>query len=106
MIDHALAGFLEEGLGVYVGTRNASLEPNGARGVAVLVEPGGTHLTVYVAATGAQRLLPDLDANGHLAVSVGRPKDDRACQVKGVFTGARTAGDDERERVVAQWERF
>jgi hypothetical protein len=106
MIDGTLAAFLQEGLGVYVGTRNANLEPSGARGIAVMVEEGGTHLVVYVAEVAVGRILPDLEANGQIAVSVGRPRDDRACQVKGVFAGARAADEGERHRVVAQWECF
>lgn len=106
MIDGALAAFLQEGLGVYVGTRNAALEPSGARGIAVTVEEGGTHIVVYVADIAAGRILPDLEANGQIAVSVGRPRDDRACQVKGVFAAARAADDAERDRVLAQWEGF
>ena len=106
MIDGALAAFLQEGLGVYVGTRNPALEPSGARGIAVTVEEGGTHIVVYVADIAAGRILPDLEANGQIAVSVGRPRDDRACQVKGVFAAARAADDAERDRVLAQWEGF
>jgi hypothetical protein len=106
MIDKNLSSFLEEGLGVYVGTRNAALEPNGARGAAVRVEEGGTHAVVYVAEISAPRILPDLESNGQIAVSVGRPKDDRACQVKGLFTGARPAAEEERDVVIAQWDRF
>ena len=106
MIDGALAAFLQEGLGVYVGTRNAALEPSGARGIAVTVEEGGTHIVVYVADIAAGRILPDLEANGQIAVSVGRPRDDRAGQVKGVFAAARAADDAERDRVLAQWEGF
>lgn len=106
MIDATLAAFLQEGLGVYVGTRNAALEPSGARGVAVAVEAGGTHLLVYVAEVAAARILPDLDANGQIAVSVARPRDDRACQVKGMFAGARAAEAAERDGVLDQWERF
>jgi hypothetical protein len=106
MIDPALAAFLNEGLGVYVGTRNAALEPNGARGLGVAAEEDGTHVVVYVAEIAAARILPDLDANGQIAVSVARPRDDRACQLKGMFVGARRAGDAERDRIIAHWERF
>jgi len=106
MIEPGLAAFLEEGLGVYVGTRNAALEPSGARGLAISVEPDGRHAVVYVADAAAKRILPDLEENGQIAVSVGRPRDDRACQVKGMFTGARPAAASERELVIDQWEKF
>jgi hypothetical protein len=106
MVDPTLAAFLQEGLGVYVGTRNTALEPNGARGVAVRVEEDGRHLVVYVAEVAADRILSDLEANGQIAVSFGRPRDDRACQVKGLFVGSRAASNGERDDVLSQWERF
>jgi hypothetical protein len=106
MINAELAAFLQEGLGVYVGSRDMALEPSGARGLAVRVEEDGAHLVVYVPQVAAVRILPDLQANGQVAVSVARPRDDRACQVKGVFADARRAEDHEQADVLAQWERF
>ncbi|HWK11206.1 MAG TPA: hypothetical protein VNR64_14195 [Vicinamibacterales bacterium] len=106
MIDGALAAFLQEGVGIHIGTRDASLRPNGARAIAVDVEADGEHLVVYVARVAAARLLPDLEANGQAAVGFGRPVDDRACQVKGVFVSVRDATDAERPRVLAQWDGF
>ncbi len=38
MIDKALAAFLQEGIGIQLGTRSASLEPNGVLVPAVKVE--------------------------------------------------------------------
>jgi hypothetical protein len=106
MIDGALAAFLQEGVGIHIGTRNAALQPNGARAIAVRVEPDGEHLVVYVARVAAARILPDLESNGQAAVGFGRPVDDRACQVKGVFTGVREVTDDEGPAVLAQWDAF
>ena len=106
MIDRDLAAFLEEGVGIHIGTRTAGMEPNGARAIAVSVDPDGTHLVVYVSRVAAARILPDLEANGQAAVGFGRPIDDRACQVKGVFTGVRDASEDERGKVLAQWDGF
>lgn len=106
MIDRDLAAFLEGEVGIHLGTCNASLEPNGVRAVAAAVEEDGTHLVVYVATVAAARVLPDLESGGQAAVSFGRPVDERACQVKGVFVSARDAGDDERPRVATQWASF
>jgi len=106
MIDAELKAFLEDAVGIHLGTRSADLEPNGCRAVAAAVEDGGERLVVYVAAVAAERVLPDLEANGQAAVSFGRPVDERACQVKGVFEGAREAREDEKPRVMAQWESF
>lgn len=106
MIDRQLAGFLEEGLGINIATRDERLRPGGARAVAVKVEEDGLHLLVYVADIAAARVLPDLQSNRQAAVVFGRPEDDRSCQVKGIFLDARPATDQERPFVDAQWEGF
>jgi hypothetical protein len=106
MIDNELAAFLEEGVGIHIGTRNEALQPNGARAIAVRVEAGGGYLVVYVARVAAARIVPDLESNGQAAVGFGRPVDDRACQVKGVFVSMREATDDEKPAVLAQWDGF
>ena len=104
MIDSALAAFLQQGLAMHIGARDARLEPEGARVLAARVEPDGRHLVVYVADVAAVRILPLLEQNGQAAVTFARPVDDRACQVKGIFVDARAAADEEREIVTAQWE--
>ena len=106
MIDPPLARFLEEGLGIHIGTRDAQLQPAGARAIAVTVEDDGSHLRVYVAEVAAARILGNLAGNGQAAVTFVRPEDDRACQVKGQFASVRAAEAGERAQVAAQWDRF
>lgn len=106
MIDGELATFLQEGIAIQLGTRNAALQPNGVRVVAVSVEADGSHVVAYVPQAAAHHVLPDLEANGQAALVFARPPDERACQVKATFTGSRPANDAERERVQAQWERW
>ena len=106
MINRQLAGFLEEGLGIHIGTRDERLQPHGARAVAVRVDEDGAHLVVYVSKIAAARVLPGLESNGQAAVDFGRPTDDRACQVKGVFVRARAATAKERPFIEAQWDAF
>jgi hypothetical protein len=106
MIGRDLAAFLQEGVGIHIGTRNGSLEPNGARALAVKVDDDGSHLEVFVAEVAAARVLPDLEANGQIAVDFGRPIDERACQVKGTCVGVRPATDRDRAIVMAQWDGF
>jgi hypothetical protein len=106
MIDEQLAGFLQEGLAIHLGTRNKGLQPNGGRAVAVRVEADRVHVVVYMAQAAAERLLGDLETNGQAAVVFCRPIDDRACQVKGVCVGVRPAMAEERAFVAAQWDRF
>jgi len=105
MIDRELAAFLEEGLVIHLGTRNAHLEPTGARVTAVTVDVDGSHVTAYVPKVAAGRVLRDLEDNGLLALVFVRATDDRACQVKGVLVGARAASPRERTAVTAQWDR-
>jgi hypothetical protein len=106
MIHTELAAFLQEGVGIHIGTRNGALEPNGSRALAVTVDEDGTHLVVYIARAAAARILPDLEANGQAAIGFGRPVDDRACQVKGVFVKAWDASETERPVIDAQWNGF
>ena len=51
---------------------------------------------VYVATVAAELVLPDLESGGQAAVSFGRPVDERACQVKGVFVARGTRGTTRR----------
>jgi hypothetical protein len=106
MLSQQLAGFLQEGLSSHIASRNERLEPSAARVTALLVEPDGLHIVAFVPAVSAGQLMPDLRANGQVAVVCARPPDERGCQVKGVFVDAREARDDERALVIAQWERF
>lgn len=106
MIDRDLAAFLEQGVGIHIGTRDERLQPAGVRALAARAEEDGGHLVVFVAEIAARRILPHLEANGQAAVSFGRPEDHRACQVKGVFTGVRPVSEAEGPGIAAQWQSF
>lgn len=106
MIDEQLAAFLQDGVGIHIGTRNQHLEPNGARAISVKVEADGMHFLVYLATPAAERVLPDLRGNGHAAVVFARPIDERACQVKGMFVEARTVRPAELPHTRKQWAAF
>jgi hypothetical protein len=86
-----------------MGTRNARLEPNGVRVIAVVVDDDRRHLTAYVPAVDAAAVLADLEANGQAALAFARPADDRACQIKGERVSVRDAEPAERTRVQEQW---
>lgn len=102
MIDPATARFLEEGLSIHLATRNARLEPEGARVLAAVVEPDGEHLVIYLPEIAADRVLTDLAHNGQAAVVFGRPTDDRSCQVKGTFVSVRPAHASDRTIIDGQ----
>ena len=106
MINKALATFLEEGIAIQLGTRNARLEPNGVHVPAVKVDEDGMHLIAYVPDVAVPQVLPDLEENGHAALVFARPPDERACQVKGVFAGTHAPSHAERRFVLDQWDRW
>ena len=104
-IDSEMAAFLEEGLPTHIATRNAQLEPSGARVTAIKVDADGEHVTVFVPAIAAPRLLDDLRDNGQLAVVLARPLDDRSCQVKGRFVNSWTPTAEEEAFAREQFDR-
>ena len=106
MISSDLAGFLEDGVGVHIGTRNEILEPNGARAIAIQADPDRLHVSIFMAAGAALRVLPDLRGNGQAAVTCARPSDDRACQIKGTFVDVRPATTSDRAAMDAKWMLF
>ena len=106
MIPDEVAQFLQQGLSIHVATRDAQMAPLGARALAVRVHENGRRLTVYVAEAAAERLRAALDASRQAAVNVGRPVDDRACQVKGVLEGMQPADATDRRLIESQWRGF
>jgi hypothetical protein len=106
VISSDLAAFLESGISIHIATRAEGLEPNGARVAAVAVDADGTHVTAYIPAIAAGPVIADLEAHRQAALGFGRPSDDRACQVKGIFVGARKASDRERTLIDRQWVAF
>jgi len=106
MLDKSLTEFLEQGLAIHMGTRNAHMEPNGCRVTAVRVEEQGQHLVAYIPKVATADVIDDLRSNGQAAVSMARPADDRAVQVKGQFLSIRDADAAEEPFVMAQWKGF
>jgi hypothetical protein len=103
MLDRSLTEFLERGLAIHIGTRNAQMRPNGCRVTAVRVENQGQHLVAYLPKAAWPAVFEDLRTNGQAAVSLTRPIDDRAVQVKGVFVSERDADSAEEAFVLGQW---
>jgi len=102
MLNPEVAVFIQGGQDIRVATCNARLEPIGCRVVAAVVDAGGTHVTAFLPERSAMAMLENLEANPEAALCFGRPTDDRACQVKGRFVGARPATDAERAIIEAQ----
>jgi hypothetical protein len=105
-ISPELGQFLESGLAVVVGTRNGSLEPDGAAAWAVRVQDGGRRLTVFLHEIAARDMLRNLETHPEIAINLDRPTTHRACQVKGVYVSSRRARPAERALVLGQVEGF
>lgn len=102
MIPDELAAFLQSGISISLATRDARLAPSGARVWAAALDDDRVHLTAYVLAAAAPRVLADLEDNGQAALSFARPADHRTIQVKGTFVESRPAADAERAEVDRQ----
>lgn len=103
MLDKALTEFLERGLAIHIGTRDETMRPNGCRVTAVRVEDQGRHLVCYIPKAAGLAVLSDLRSNGQAAVSLTRPIDDRAVQVKGELVSERDADPSDEAFVLGQW---
>lgn len=106
MLDRNLTEFLEQGLAIHMGTRNSRMEPNGCRVTAVRVEEQGQHLVAFIPKAATAEVFEDLKDNGQAAVSMARPADDRAVQIKGQFVSIRDAEPSEEAFVMTQWRGF
>ncbi len=106
VIPKELAAFLESGLSITAGTRDADLWPDGTRAYALQVHEDREHLTAYFHAKAAPALLENLAACPLIALSVDQPSDSRACQIKGSVTGSRRARAAERALVERQIDGF
>ena len=103
MVTPELTEFLSGYVDIHMGTRDEQLRPHSVRVTAVRVEDDH-HLLAFVPAIGAADVLRDLDANGQVAIFAGRPPDNRAFQMKGVFSEHRPADDAERAFIDRYWD--
>jgi hypothetical protein len=106
MIDEILAQFLQSGLGVHLGTCNERLEPCGCRATAIKVEEDGRHAVVYVPKAASPQIFENLRTNGRVAVSMARPVDERAVQVKGLMLFSWDAKPEDEAFARGQWAGF
>lgn len=97
-LSEELAELIASGVDVYVATRNAALEPDSMLAIGVRVHADGCALTVYLPEALSASTLANLRDNGEIAVTMVRPRDHRAVQIKGRSIDIRPSGEDDRER--------
>jgi hypothetical protein len=81
---------------MYLATRNAALEPLSALAFGLQAADDGRELTVFLPAAVSPPTLANLRDNGQMALSLVRPSDHRAVQIKGVWLGERRTTEDDR----------
>jgi hypothetical protein len=106
MLDKTLTEFLEQGLAIHIGTRDARLRPNGCVVTAVRVEDQGRHLVAFIPKAVTPAVFDDLRSNGQAAISFTRPSDDKAVQVKGEFVSLVEASEADEQFAKNQWGGF
>ncbi len=106
LLTEELVDFVESGVSILVGTRNAELRPHGMRAMGATASPDRRRLTIFLPAATSTRTLANLEDNGAIAVTFSRPSDHQSIQLKGRFLGSRPATLEDRfaqERYRAAW---
>lgn len=98
-IDTSLSEFLQSGVIVAVGTRDASLAPAVTRGWGGRVCADGDSVELFVGRTVSGATLANLRDNGRLAVIFGCPLSFRSAQIKGRCTSLAEPEPDDRDWV-------
>jgi len=99
VISAELVSFLESGVSILVGTRDARLFPEGIRGLGARVEDGGEEVTVFVPEAVGATTVANLRGNGRIAVCCSRIADHRSLQMKGRLVELRPGDERDRESV-------
>ncbi|HVT07771.1 MAG TPA: pyridoxamine 5'-phosphate oxidase family protein [Polyangia bacterium] len=86
---------------MYLGTRNAALEPMSVLAFGLRVEGDGREITVFLPAALAELPLRNLRDNGQMALNIVRPTNNRALQLKGTWLGERRTDEGDRAFVSA-----
>jgi general stress protein 26 len=101
-----LVEFVESGVSVLVGTRDAQLRPHAMRAFGATVHPDRKGITIYLCESVSARTLADMRDNGQVAVTFSRPIDHRSIQLKGRVTAIAPTTEAERliqERYLSGW---
>ena len=93
-----LKEFLESGISLLVGSRDARLQPEVVRALGARIEEGGREVTAFVPVATSARTLANARENGRLAVCFASI-DHRSYQLKGALIEARAADEQDRRLI-------
>ncbi len=91
-----LVEFLESGVSMLVGSRDAALRPACTRALGVKVGADRRTVTVFLSASLTARMQSDFADNGRIAACFSRPIDHRTIQLKGRVLAVRPTTDSDR----------
>jgi hypothetical protein len=95
-LSEELAEFVEGGLSMLIGTRDAALRPQVERAVGAFVSPDRESVTAYLNKALAAKTIANLNDNGRVALTFSRPYDHRTLQLKGQLIGLRDGTEEDR----------
>jgi hypothetical protein len=99
VITPELARFIESGISVLVGTRDARLRPDCVRAAGARADVAANSVAVFLPSATAERTLANLAENGRIAVTITRAADHRSLQVKGGAIEIRPSTPAERAEI-------
>jgi hypothetical protein len=102
----SLADLLDTGVAIMVATRDAELRTHVTRGWGGYVDAGTGHLSLALTDYPGSGVVPDLEANGRIAVNLARPVNYQSMQLKGTVISIGDCTTDERARVDRHVTRF
>jgi hypothetical protein len=97
LLSEELSELIATGVDVYVATRDAELEPESMMAMGIRLHPERDALTVYLPQALAAPTCKNLEDNAEIAVTLIRPSDMKAVQIKGKLTLIRQSTESDRE---------
>lgn len=97
--------FMQAGVSISLGARNAALRPSVTRGLGCRVLPGG-EVRIYVDATLSADLLRDVESTARVAVVFSDIVRHRTLQVKATDARVHELDEDDQQAVEAYVDRF
>jgi hypothetical protein len=88
--------FIESGVSILVGTRDARLRPACSRAMGAKVDAAHDRVTIHLPQSSSARTLANLRDNAQIAVTFSRPLTHRSLQLKGVCTEVRAGTEADR----------
>jgi hypothetical protein len=97
LIPEELSELIATGVDVYVATRDAELEPESMMAMGIRLHRERGTLTVYLPQALAAPTCKNLAENSEIAVTLIRPSDMKAAQLKGKSVAVRQSTETDRE---------